>query len=199
MQNTLLDSYSARSELAKTQIWRLGGECSQVWGLAFVGGLRHACFRSLWNFRADDGELAARRAFCCLPPEWRPEVNGKVPLILNPYGGRARAVGCVTVARTGWNAFDQVLAHHGFAVLKVDNRGHGKIAGPQVAMATFHHLEEVELRDNLAALDQALARFPQLDGARLGLVGLELWRKRCPRLCIDALGALQGRNSAWLR
>jgi dipeptidyl-peptidase-4 len=68
------------------------------------------------------------------------------------------------------DAFDQVLAHHGFAVLKVDNRGMGN-RGRKFAMATFHHLEEVELRDNLAALDQALARFPQLDGARLGWWG----------------------------
>ena len=63
-----------------------------------------------------------------------------------------------------------MLAHHGFAVLKVDNRGMGN-RGRKFAMATFHHLGEVELRDNLAALDQALERFPQLDGTRLGWWG----------------------------
>jgi dipeptidyl-peptidase-4 len=38
-------------------------------------------------------------------------------------------------------------------------------------MPTYHHLGAVELRDNLAALDQALARFPRLDGTRLGWWG----------------------------
>jgi dipeptidyl-peptidase-4 len=66
--------------------------------------------------------------------------------------------------------FDQVLAHHGFAVLKVDNRGMGN-RGRRFAMPAFHHLGEVELADNLAALDQALERFPQLDHTRLGWWG----------------------------
>jgi dipeptidyl-peptidase-4 len=52
----------------------------------------------------------------------------------------------------------------------VDNRGMGN-RGRKFAMPAFHHLGEVELADNLAALDQALERFPQLDRTRLGWWG----------------------------
>ncbi len=126
------------------------------------------CTPQFVDFRAEDGQLL--RGVILLPPAGAAtEVNGKVPLILNPYGGPARTDRCVTAAHT-MDAFDQVLAHHGFAVLKVDNRGMGN-RGRKFAMATFHHLGEVELRDNLAALDQALQRFPQLDSTRLGWWG----------------------------
>ena len=161
-----VDSYSALSELAKTQICAVGGECSQVWG-SHSWEDYDTLVPQFVDFRADDGELL--HGVLLLPPAGvATEVNGKVPLILNPYGG-PHGQSVRDSARTV-DAFDQVLAHHGFAVLKVDNRGMGN-RGRKFAMATFHHLEEVELRDNLAALDQALARFPQLDGARLGWWG----------------------------
>ncbi len=119
------------------------------------------------DFRAEDGELL--RGVILLPPAGAAtEVNGKVPLILNPYCGPQGQ--SVRDAAHTLDPFDQVLAHHGFAVLKVDNRGTGN-RGRKFATATFHHLGEVELRDNLAALDQALERFPQLDSTRLGWWG----------------------------
>jgi dipeptidyl-peptidase-4 len=161
-----VDSYSTLTEPAKTQICVVGGECSQVWA-AHSWEDYDTLTPQFVDFRADDGELL--RGVILLPPAGvATEVNGKVPLILNPYGG-PHGQSVRDSARTV-DAFDQVLAHHGFAVLKVDNRGMGN-RGRKFAMATFHHLEEVELRDNLAALDQALARFPQLDGARLGWWG----------------------------
>jgi dipeptidyl-peptidase-4 len=161
-----VDSYSALTEPAKTQICAVGGECSQVWA-AHAWEDYDTLTPQFVNFRAGDGELL--RGVILLPPAGvATEVNGKVPLILNPYGGPHGQ--SVRDSAHTVDAFDQVLAHHGFAVLKVDNRGMGN-RGRKFAMATFHHLEEVELRDNLAALDQALARFPQLDGARLGWWG----------------------------
>ena len=54
-------------------------------GLAHLGWLRHAAPRFV-DFRAEDGELL--RGVILLPPAGAAtEVNGKVPLILNPYGG----------------------------------------------------------------------------------------------------------------
>jgi dipeptidyl-peptidase-4 len=161
-----VDTYSALNQPAKMQICAVAGPCSQVWASHTWDGY-DTLIPQFVDFKADDG--TALHGVILLPPAGSAtEINGKVPLILNPYGGphgqdvrdSARAI----------DAFDQVLAHHGFAVLKVDNRGMGN-RGRAFAMATFHHLGEVELRDNLAALDQALAKFPQLDGARLGWWG----------------------------
>jgi dipeptidyl-peptidase-4 len=66
--------------------------------------------------------------------------------------------------------FDEIMAQRGFAILKVDNRGMGG-RGRKFATVTRGKLGEIELRDQLAALDQVLARFPQLDASRLGWWG----------------------------
>jgi dipeptidyl-peptidase-4 len=58
----------------------------------------------------------------------------------------------------------------GIAVLVVDNRGMGA-RGKKFAAALRHNLGEVELKDQLAAIDQVLQKFPQLDGNRLGWWG----------------------------
>jgi dipeptidyl-peptidase-4 len=161
-----VDTYSALGGTAKMQICAVSGACSEVWASHTWDGYDTLAPQFV-DFKAEDGTLL--RGVILLPPAGAAtEVNGKVPLILSPYGGphgqevrdSARAV----------DAFDQVLAHAGFAVLKVDNRGSGN-RGREFAMAAYHHLGEVELRDNLAALDQALARFPQLDAKRLGWWG----------------------------
>jgi dipeptidyl-peptidase-4 len=161
-----VDTYSALGGTAKMQICAVSGGCSEVWA-SHTWDDYDTLAPQFVDFKAEDGTLL--RGVILLPPAGAAtEVNGKVPLILSPYGGphgqevrdSARAI----------DAFDQVLAHAGFAVLKVDNRGSGN-RGRAFAMAAFHHLGEVELRDNLAALDQALARFPQLDAKRLGWWG----------------------------
>jgi dipeptidyl-peptidase-4 len=66
--------------------------------------------------------------------------------------------------------FDQMLVNDGIAVLKVDNRGMGA-RGKKFAAALIHNFGEVELKDQLTALDQALQQFPQLDGTRVGWWG----------------------------
>ena len=92
-----------------------------------------------------------------------------VPLILNPYGGPHAQ----TVAER-WSArgrfFDQVMAQSGFAVLHVDNRGMGG-RGRDFAQAAYHNFGPVQLSDQLAALDQTLRAYPQLDPSRLGWWG----------------------------
>jgi len=89
--------------------------------------------------------------------------------LMNPYGGpHAQRV------RNNWGGtdflFDQVLARDGIAVLRVDNRGMGN-RGQKFAAVLRHNFGEVELSDQLGALDQALAQFPQLDELRLGWWG----------------------------
>ena len=92
-----------------------------------------------------------------------------VPLILNPYGGpHAQMVTGKWAPRE--RLFDQVLAQNGFAVLRVDNRGMGG-RGRDFAQAAYHDFGPVQLGDQIAALDQTLRVYPQLDGKRLGWWG----------------------------
>ncbi len=161
-----VDTYSALATPARMQICAVAGACREVWA-SHAWDDYDTLMPRFVDFRAEDGELL--RGVLLMPPAGAPaELNGKVPLILNPYGGPQGQT--VRDAAHTIDEFDQILAHRGFAVLKVDNRGTGN-RGRNFAMATFHHLGEIELRDNLAALDQALQRFPQLDPARLGWWG----------------------------
>ncbi len=96
--------------------------------------------------------------------------KASVPLITNPYGGPHAQV--VTDKWSGNRGilFDNVLAQHGFAVLHVDNRGMGG-RGRAFAQAAYHNFGPVQLEDQLAALDQTLALFSELDPKRLGWWG----------------------------
>ncbi len=101
-----------------------------------------------------------------------PEHTGaaaSVPLITNPYGGPGSAN-----VQDSWGGknlyFDQLLTEHGFAVLHVDNRGMGG-RGRAFEQAAYRDFGKVQLADQLAAIDQVLARYPQLDARRLGWWG----------------------------
>jgi len=161
-----VDTYGALTTQPKMQICATAGPCTEVWA-SHAWDDYDTLTPQFVDFRAEDGQLL--HGVILLPPAGAAtEVNGKVPLILNPYGG-PHGQSVRDSARTV-DPFDQVLAHHGFAILKIDNRGMGN-RGRNFAMPTYQHLGEVELKDNLAALDQALVRFPQLDSTRLGWWG----------------------------
>jgi len=92
-----------------------------------------------------------------------------IPLILNPYGGPTPTAG----ERNDWGGghlFNQLLAQHGFAVLSVDNRGEGG-RGRDFLQLAFHDFGPPQFADQLAALDQTLAKHPQLDPKRIGWWG----------------------------
>ena len=95
-----------------------------------------------------------------------------VPLILNPYGGP----GAQTVQdRWGESVetdplFDQLLAEHGFAVLRTDNRGMA-MRGRAFGQASYRNFGPVQLEDQLTVMDAVLAKYPQLDPKRLGWWG----------------------------
>ena len=91
-----------------------------------------------------------------------------VPLIVNPYGGPG-----VQETSNSWKdslLFDELLAQHGFAVLHADNRGMGN-RGREFAQAAYHNLGPIQLEDQLTVIDAALAKYPQLDGDRMGWWG----------------------------
>ncbi len=93
-----------------------------------------------------------------------------VPLIVNPYGGPAAQTVTDAWGGTQNRLWDELLLQHGFAVLHVDNRGMGG-RGRDFEQACYHNFGPVQLADQLAALDQVLAKYPQLDKGRLGWWG----------------------------
>jgi dipeptidyl-peptidase 4 len=139
-----------------------GGACSPVWQARDEiadYGLRPQKFL---EFKADDGTTLYGRLL--LPPET--PASGKLPVIVNIYGGPAAQ----TVLKSPTNPFDEILARKGFAIFSVDNRGTpGRDKKFQTSIR--HEFGAIELKDQLTALDQLLAQYPQLDKNRLAIWG----------------------------
>jgi dipeptidyl-peptidase-4 len=94
---------------------------------------------------------------------------GSVPLIVNPYGGPG-----IDAAKNSWGGkrflFDQLMAEHGFAILHVDNRGMAG-RGRDFEQAAYHNFGPPQFADQMASVDQVLAKYPQLDAHRMGWWG----------------------------
>ncbi len=140
----------------------VGGACNPVWQAhneIAEYGLRAPKYL---EFKADDGTMLYGRLL--LPPEGT--VSGKIPLIVNIYGGPAAQM----VTKGMPSAFDEILARKGFAIFAVDNRGTpGRDRKFQTAIR--HEFGAIELKDQLTALDQLLAQYPQLDKDRIAIWG----------------------------
>jgi dipeptidyl-peptidase-4 len=114
------------------------------------------------EFKAEDGTTLYGRLL--LPPD--PPADAKIPVIINIYGGPAAQM----VLKRTPDPFDEILARKGFAVFAVDNRGTpGRDRKFQLAIR--HEFGAIELKDQLTALDQLLAQFPQLDKDRVAIWG----------------------------
>ena len=140
----------------------VGGACNPVWKARDEiadYGLRAPKYL---EFKADDGTVLYGRLL--LPPD--APASGKIPLIINIYGGPA-----AQMVRKGMpDAFDEILARKGFAIFAVDNRGTpGRDRKFQTAIR--HEFGAIELKDQLTALDQLLAQYPQLDNDRIAIWG----------------------------
>ncbi len=140
----------------------VGGACSPVWqarNAIAEYGLRSPKFL---EFKAEDGTMLYGRLL--LPPDT--PASGKIPLIVNVYGGP----GGQTVMKDPPDSFDEILARKGFAIFSVDNRGTpGR--GRKFQTAIRHEFGAIELKDQLTALDQLLAQYPQLDKDRTAIWG----------------------------
>jgi dipeptidyl-peptidase-4 len=138
------------------------GGCSPVWQAKdeiAEYGLRVPRYL---EFKAEDGTTLHGRLL--LPPEGK--ANDKIPLIVNIYGGPAEQM----VLKGTPEPFDEILARKGFAVFAVDNRGTpGRDRKFQTTIR--HEFGAIELQDQLTALDQLLAQYPQLDKDRIGIWG----------------------------
>jgi dipeptidyl-peptidase-4 len=139
--------------------------CSEIWRSKELEEA-HVLAPQFVDFKAEDGSLLL--GVLLLPKSGPMAAGGKFPVILSLYGGPQ-----VQLVRDRWRTIsllDQLMTQHGFAILKVDNRGTGN-RGKKFAAASRENLGAVELKDQLAALDQALAKYPQLDRNRIGCWG----------------------------
>ena len=140
----------------------VGGTCFPVWKARdeiAEYGLRAPKFL---EFKADDGTTLYGRIL--LPPD--APASGKIPVIVNIYGGPAAQM----VLKDPTNPFDEILARQGFAIFSVDNRGTpGRDRKFQTAIR--HEFGAIELKDQLTALDQLFAQYPQLDKDRMAIWG----------------------------
>ena len=161
-----VDRFSSLETPPTMSFCALDGSCSQFWGSNSLSEY-HIVPPKLVDFKADDGTVLY--GILWLPKNASSAAPGSVPLILNPYGG-PHAQDVANSWRGAMGLFNQILLRDGFAVLTVDNRGMGA-RGEKFAAANFHHFGDVELKDQLAALDQALQQYPIFDRNRLGWWG----------------------------
>jgi dipeptidyl-peptidase-4 len=154
--------YLGPEKSASIVLCAVGGECHPVWAAQnsiAEYGLRAPKYL---EFKADDGTVLYGRLL--LPPD--APAGGKIPLIVNIYGGPAGQM----VRKGSPDAFDEILSRKGFAIFAVDNRGTpGRDRKFQTALR--HEFGTIELKDQLTALDQLYAQYPQLDKERTGIWG----------------------------
>lgn len=162
---TYIDAASAQMTPPSLSLCHAGGTCQEIWHAHAPQGY-DLVRPEMLELKAADGKTTIY-ASLLLPPGVASTAT--VPLINNPYGG--------THAQTvhdKWGGdtffFDQLLTQHGFAVLQVDNRGMGA-RGREFEQAAYHNFGPVQLSDQLAAIDQVLEKYPQLDKNRLGWWG----------------------------
>ena len=156
-------SFSGPQTAPVDTVCAVGGSCYPVWKAQDAikeYGLRAPKYM---EFKAADGTTTLYGRLL-LPPDGA--ASGNIPLIINIYGGPAGQ----TVTKGMPSAFDEILSRKGFAIFSVDNRGTpGRDRKFQTAIR--HEFGAIELSDQLAALDQLLAQYPQLDKDRVAIWG----------------------------
>jgi dipeptidyl-peptidase 4 len=102
-----------------------------------------------------------------LLPSWYQPGQGKLPVLLDPYGG-PHAQRVLKSRASYLNA--QWFAEHGFAVVIADGRG-TPARGPEWERAVAGDLAGPVLEDQVEALHEAAARYPGLDTGRVAIRG----------------------------
>jgi dipeptidyl-peptidase 4 len=158
-----LENYSSTQKPPRLTLCAVGAACSPVWESRSVAEYGLTPLKFL-EFKAEDGTTLYGRLL--LPPE--APAGAKIPLIIDIYGGPGDQM--VLKGWAGSLLFDQILAGRGFATFAVDNRGTpGRDRKFQTTIR--HEFGAIELRDQLTALDQLLAQYPQLDKDRVAIWG----------------------------
>ncbi|HKM46454.1 MAG TPA: DPP IV N-terminal domain-containing protein [Terriglobales bacterium] len=159
-----VETHSATFTPPRISLCSVGGACQKLWEGRSVADYNPIAPKMM-EFKADDDTVMY--GYLILPRA--ADANQKIPLIVYIYGGPADQI--VRDAWGGTNAlFHQILANDGFAICAIDNRGTPN-RGKKFSIATRLQAGPVELKDQLTALDQLYAQFPQLDRTRTGIWG----------------------------
>lgn len=163
-----VDTFSAMMTPSRMSFCKLSGPCTPIWEARSVEQYGLLAPKPV-ELKAADNRTTLYGSLLMPPQDVIAAHGGKVPLITNPYGGP----GAQSV-RDQWGGsnylFDVILARAGYAILHVDNRGMSN-RGRDFAAAVKGHFGDIELADQLAALDQVLASNPQLDANHVGWWG----------------------------
>jgi dipeptidyl-peptidase-4 len=157
-----VDDFSAVVTPPSLSVCTANASCHKVWESRAINGIALSPPR-FTEFKAEDGTTLYGQII--LPAG----AQGKIPVVVHIYGGPAEQL-----VKNEWGGttllFNQILLSHGFAVFSVDNRGTpGR--GKKFGAAIRHEFGEVELKDQIASLDQLFAQNPQLDPARVAIWG----------------------------
>ena len=160
-----IDTYSSTMDPPTVAACDAAGDCTPFWHSTPIRDHRLIASNPLELTAAD--RVTTLYGTLLLPPG-RTDPRS-VPLIVNPYGGPD-----LGESRDAWGGnrffFDQLLAQHGFAVLHVDNRGMGG-RGRAFEQVCWHNFGPPQFADQMAAIDQILRKYPQIDPHRLGWWG----------------------------
>ena len=159
-----VENYSNTLQPTRISVCAIGGTCQKIWEGRSVADYGLIPPKYL-EFKADDGTILY--GYLILPSN--ANAGQKVPLIDYIYGGPAGQT--VKKAWNGGNGlFYQMLAREGFAIFSLDNRGSPN-RGRKFSTVTRLQFGGVELKDQIAGLDQLYAQFPQLDKERTAIWG----------------------------
>ncbi|MFO1052476.1 MAG: prolyl oligopeptidase family serine peptidase [Planctomycetota bacterium] len=118
-------------------------------------------------FTVETADGATLQAHAILPPF--PDVLRKAPILLYVYGGPH-----LQMVRDTWaggaNLWLQYMASRGYLVIRCDGRG-TPCRGIEFEQAIHRHLGEIEVFDQLSAIDTAAKLFPFADRSRVGVHG----------------------------
>ncbi|MGA2200680.1 MAG: DPP IV N-terminal domain-containing protein [Terriglobales bacterium] len=164
-----VETHSATLMPPRISVCAPAGPCQKIWEGSSVADYDPIAPKTM-EFKAEDGTVMYGDLI--LPRHSGAEqadASQKIPLIVYIYGGPWGQT--VQDAWGGTHAlFHQILANEGFAIFSVDNRGTPN-RGRKFLAATRLQSFGIELKDQLTALDQLYAQFPQLDRARTAIWG----------------------------
>ena len=161
-----VSDYAAPQQPSTYSLCQTDGNCRTFWEPHSVAEYGLSEEKDL-EFKGEDGTVLYGQLL--MPSPGSIPAGGKIPLIVYIYGGPAgQTVRNDWIGTTG--LFHRVLAQHGFAVFTTDNRG-SPHRGKKFSTAIRHQFGAVELKDQLAVLDQLLSQNPQLDKNRVAIWG----------------------------
>jgi len=162
--NFYVDRYSALFTPPRLSLCMKNGTCSPISDFRDLDSYQLEAPQWL-DLTAADGKTKLY-GMLFLPPN----ANGKkIPIILHPYGGPSGQSVRDEWGREG-GLLQVYLARKGFAVLVVDNRGMAN-RGRDFNGFLKNKFGAVELADQLAALDEVVKKYPQVDGSHVGIYG----------------------------